>query len=109
MKFSAIINKFIFTISEDDGFVGGVVGDKLKDVGDNVSSQISKGIVDGFTACARALFDFLSPFVEWGTKFTIVCCIVVYFCNSQDKKCISLALKCFFLYLLYMAIASVVV
>lgn len=65
------------------------------------------GLVEFGKWFLQGFFYLSQPFFEWGCKSIIVASIVIYFC-SQDKKCIRIGLKYFFIYLAYMMIRSVV-
>jgi hypothetical protein len=64
-------------------------------------------IVDGIVYLVRELFDVLNPFMEWGSKFIIISCVIIYYC-SLDKKYIASGLKWGIIFIFWISLRGVV-
>lgn len=93
--------------NDDEGkFVGGWLGDKLESSTQWFGESFRKALVDFGKWLVNGLFDILSPFIIWGCKLVIVWCIVTFFCTG-DKKCLTLGMKSFLIYLIFLMIRGV--
>lgn len=95
-QLSAIIYSQYSDTSGDTKMIGGLLGGEY-DVGEN----LKQGILDICKWMLNGLFSFLSPFVTYGCKITIVACFIIYVV-SGDKVCISRGLKTFIIYLVFL-------
>lgn len=66
-----------------------------------------KQIVDLFMWMLTGLFEILTPFVTWGCKILIVWCIISFYC-TKDNKNLSLGMKSFLVYLIFVMIKGVI-
>lgn len=99
-----MIKLMILTMSTgEDKVVGGLVGDTFDWFGDKTKESISNFSLWLITS----LFNFLQPFVEWGSKSIIVICILIYYC-THDKKASSVGMKWFFIYLVFCMIRGAI-
>lgn len=72
-----------------------------------IIQAIKDGIVELLIWIVEGLFTILTPFIDWGCKSVIVISVIIFFCN-KDKKAITVAMKSFFLFLIFMMIRGVV-
>ena len=70
-----------------------------------IGKEISEGIKEGVMWLVHALLYVSSPIIEWGCKFSIVFCIIIYF-GSKEEKYISSAIKWCLVFVVFCAIRS---
>jgi len=71
-----------------------------------IGEEVKKGIVDGVTWLVTSLFNVVSPFITWGCKMVIVSCIIIYFCDKEERH-IGTAIKFAIIFVLFCTIRSV--
>ena len=91
-------------IQNETEIVGGLVGDAL----DSVGNSIKNGIVQGFAAVFKMIFDFTEPIIYWGCQIVILCCVLTYF-TSKDKKSIAIGMRTFLIFIVYLTIRSCII
>lgn len=84
---------------------GGLVGDICNQVRDGIVG----GIKDGIAWIGKGIlemFQSLIPVAEWGCKFVIVSCIIIYIC-SEDNKYVSRGIRTAIIFTLLCFLESV--
>ena len=91
--FEQFIERGRYRDIEDAGILGG---------------KTKEWIIDGFIELTKALFELISPFIEWGCKIIIVSCVMIIFASGYERKYVAAALKWFVIFLIYCFIKGAV-
>lgn len=90
--FEKFIEKGTYSEVEDTDLIGGAVKEWL---------------LAGLMELLKGLFEFISPFVEWGCKTIIVGCALIYL-TSHERKYIATGLKWFLIFIVYCFLRGVI-